>query len=375
MAPAAKSPRSRAPPRGRHGAAPAVARRPVTTAEEKLVQEMLELAFHRAAKVATSGDSRVDRQRRLALRKIGRTSGNLLRQLRLATQPFQDEAEIGPFRLGLLEQRLGPGALHRSLARVRRAQERITRFRTEEERRVPRMETRDEIASAVRRYYGRSASLLREVASDLLRIREADRLLRDRPALEGGASVVVIAGYPNVGKSSLLTRLTRARPKVAPYPFTTVAVSVGHAKLGPIGTAEVVDTPGILDRAGRSSGPIEQEAMLAVRSGGPVVLFLLDPTGTCGWPLVDQEALLGRLRERFPEKTFLEVENKSDLSPPPSHRRRISCKSGEGIEALLEELDRALRAVGGGLPPLPPMEEEPWVEGQSPSAASGGSDE
>lgn len=352
--------------RGRSPAAPPTRRAParppspmeIEDPEERLVQEMLELAFHRAAKVSVSGDSTLQRQRRLALRKIGRASGNLLRQLRIRARPYADDASLGPFRLALLEERWGKGGLQRSLLRVRRAQERLIRLRTEEERKVPRLEERDDIAQAVRRYYGRSASLLREVAPDLLRLREGERLLKDRPSLEGKESTVVVAGYPNVGKSSLLARLTRAKPKIAAYPFTTVAVAVGHAPLGPLGRAQFVDTPGMLERDASRRNPIEREAFLAVREGGPVIVFLLDPSGSCGWPLTDQEALLARLREAFPDREFVEVENKIDLLRHPSSRLKISCISGEGIEALQQRIGELLRERAGGLPPLPPIRDE-----------------
>ncbi len=344
-----------------------------------MVQELLELAFHRASKVAVSGDTTLQRQRRMALRKIGRASGNLLRQLRLKGRPFEDEAALGPFRLALLAERWGPGGRERSLLRLRRAQERLIRFRSEEERRIPRMEEREEIARAVRRYYGRAASLLREISADLVRLREMERLLKDRPSLEGPASTVVIAGYPNVGKSSLIARLTRAQPKIAPYPFTTVAVAVGHAPLGPLRKAQLVDTPGMLDRDAEERNPVEREAFLAVREGGSIVVFLLDPSGSCGWPIEHQEALLDKLKRAFPARTFLEVENKADLwvrpavpdpspsssgtpptAPSLSHppRLRISCLTGEGVEELQERVSELLKESSGGLPPLPPIRDE-----------------
>jgi nucleolar GTP-binding protein len=319
---------------------------------------MLELAFHRAAKVSVSGSSATERHRRLALRKIGRTSGNLLRQLRLAGHAFEDPETLGPFRRALLEERLGKNAIALSLRRLRRAQERLIRLRTEEERLVPRLEEREQIAQAVRRYYGRAASLLREVAGDLARLEEAQRLLRDRPALDPSSPVVAVVGYPNVGKSSLVARLTRSHPKVAPYPFTTLSVAVGHASIGPLRQAQLVDTPGMLERAEADQNAIEREAFLALGTGGNVVVFLLDPSGSCGWPLAEQEALLSRLKARFPEKTFFEVENKADLGRTGTGRRKISCATGDGVDALMVDLATALQEEGGGLPPLPPLREE-----------------
>ena len=322
-----------------------------------LGQELLEIAFHRASTVSVGGKTPLARARHLALRKIGRTSGILLRHLRKRTQPFRVLSDLSPFTRSLLKERLGEGTLERSLSRLRVAQERMISFRTEEERRIPGLTERDAMADAVRRFYGRAASLIREVEPDLLRLDEAARLLKDRPALEGSLPAVVVTGFPNVGKSSLVGRLSSARPRVGPYPFTTVAVSLGHMTLGTEPKLQVVDTPGLLHDAGDTRHSAEREALLAMEAGQGLVLFLLDPTGSCGWPLSRQEELLGRLRARFPDRRFLEVENKADLLRSPSSRLKISCLTGEGLEDLLRTMEDAFREMHPGLPDLPPIRE------------------
>lgn len=264
--------------------------------------------------------------------------------------------EFSPFTRGLLREKFGEGNIERSLARLKTAQERLINFRTEEERAIPRMMTREELAAAVKRYYGRAASLMREVERDLLRMDQAKRLMKDRPALEPTTPTVVVAGYPNVGKSSFVGRITTADPKVAAYPFTTLAVAVGHAPLGPMGTAQVVDTPGLMDR--NKTHAAEREALLALEAGGKVVLYLLDPTGSCGWPLADQEALLERLKARFPDRVFIEVENKADVLKTSTTRPKISCRTGDGIDEVVALLKKALESTSPDLPPLPALRDE-----------------
>jgi nucleolar GTP-binding protein len=152
----------------------------------------------------------------------------------------------------------------------------------------------------------------------------------------------VVAGFPNVGKSSLVARLSSARPAVAEYPFTKLAIEVGHTDLG-FDRLQVVDTPGVLDRAGRAN-PAETEAVTAVQGAAGAVLFVLDPSETSGYPMAQQEALLARWRAEFPGLPILAVETKSDLAPGTAgaDRLRVSARTGEGLEELRRAIEELL---------------------------------
>ncbi|MGD0250990.1 MAG: GTPase, partial [Thermoplasmata archaeon] len=203
---------------------------------------------------------------------------------------------------------------------------------------------------------GRLASFVREVDPDITRLRSIAGYLRERPHLEPALPTVVIAGFPNVGKSSLVARLSSARPKVADYPFTTLAIAVGHADLG-FDRLQVVDTPGVLGRPGRAN-PAEVEAKTTVRGAATVVLFVLDPTETSGHTLAEQEELLERWRVEFPSLPIVAVETKCDLRRSASDRLKVSAVTGEGTEALLEKIRSLVRSTGD-LPPLQEATVEP----------------
>jgi nucleolar GTP-binding protein len=309
-------------------------------------QKLLDMAFHKAKTVSRKGKSPLERGRSLTAGKIGRACGMLLRHLSLARAPFKRMEEIPPFTLALFEEKLGKGKLERSLNRVRVAEERIIGFRREEERKIPKLVDPALLKDSLRRFYGRASSAVREVEEDLVLLDKAAALMKQSPHIDPAVPTVVVVGYPNVGKSSLLRRLTSAVPKVASYPFTTLSVGVGHAEIGPTLRTQVVDTPGMLVRTPKKAkvaGGPEREAEAALDTSTGIVIFLIDPTGSCGWPLEDQMKLLERLKAAHPGRTMLLVENKADLMHGDSGNIKISCLTGEGIDELTELLKKELR--------------------------------
>ncbi len=121
----------------------------------------------------------------------------------------------------------------------------------------------------------------------------------------------MIAGYPNVGKSSFVALVSSASPEVASYPFTTKGLAVGHFKVGST-RCQVVDTPGLLDRPLGQRNEIEMQAISALRHLGDVLLFIIDPSGTCGYEPDEQMRLLDEVREHI-DMPLLVAANKVDL--------------------------------------------------------------
>jgi nucleolar GTP-binding protein len=343
-----------------------VARRRASGDEPPPSVGILDAAFHRAALVTPHGPSKSERDRLRAKLKVVRSAATIVRHLRLEARRFAPPG-LTDFEGALVAGAYGDGTLDRSLVRLRRAEERIRGLARDAERATARASGSDELGDQIRAYYGRLSSFVREVDPDIERLRSVTRFLRQRPRLEPGSPTLVIAGFPNVGKSSLVARLSSARPKVAPYPFTTLSVAVGHADLG-FDRLQVLDTPGVLGRRGRSNAA-ETEATVAVDRAATAVLFVIDPTGTSGYSLEEQEALLEKWREEYPNVPIVDVETKADLARRATSRPQVSAKTGAGIEELWSRL-RPLLTPPGELPPL-----EESVEESSPTVAADGSPE
>jgi GTP-binding protein len=160
-----------------------------------------------------------------------------------------------------------------------------------------------------------------------------------------------LVGFPNAGKSTLLAKLTNARPKIAAYPFTTVSPNLGVIEFGGK-QFRIADVPGLLENAHKGVGlglsflkHIEKTA---------VILYILDPTA--GDPEEAFRILRNELNQyssSMLKKKSLIVVNKSDLLEDETEidkfrkktlaRKKtvlVSGLTGDGLDVLREEIRR-----------------------------------
>jgi nucleolar GTP-binding protein len=193
-----------------------------------------------------------------------------------------------------------------------------------------------------KRAVARLSSIVHRVDRDLRFLNEVRNALRVLPELRDEFTVVV-AGYPNVGKSSFIRLVSSAEPEVASYPFTTKGIIVGHRRVGRSGV-QFIDTPGILDRPPEERSPIERQAVAALMHAAQAVLFILDPSERCGYPVENQLALMEEVKGMVGVPMVIAV-NKADVKGMEGFPN-MSTLTGEGVDAVLE----ALLRIGGPSP-------------------------
>ncbi len=173
---------------------------------------------------------------------------------------------------------------------------------------------------------------------------------------------VGIVGFPNAGKSTLISRISSARPKIAAYPFTTLAPNLGGVDLGDFRTFVVADIPGLIEGAHRGQGLGMKFLRHIERTR--VLIHLVDVSEMSGRdPARDLEVVNGELNafgEDLARKPQVVAANKIDAL---ADRRRleglkgrceaagvsfhpVSAVTGAGIRDLLEEVWSMLSAPG-----------------------------
>jgi nucleolar GTP-binding protein len=185
-----------------------------------------------------------------------------------------------------------------------------------------------------KRTVARLASMVHQIDKDLRFLNEVRNVLRKLPHVED-ACTIVIAGYPNVGKSSFIRQVSSAVPEVASYPFTTKGIIVGHRSIGRE-RIQFVDTPGILDRPVDQRNAIEKQALSAMMNVADIILFILDPSEHCGYPMDVQLNLLKEVKGMI-EVPLVVVANKSDIVGAEGYLT-MSTQTGDGVEAVLAEI-------------------------------------
>jgi len=157
---------------------------------------------------------------------------------------------------------------------------------------------------------------------------------------------VGLVGRPNVGKSTLLRRLSAARPKVGDYPFTTLRPHLGLVKLSPYRSFVLADIPGLVEDAHRGRGLGDQFLRHIERTR--VLVFLLEALSTdLTGDLESLRRELKLFKEGLSSKPFLVAVNKVDLVRGrrrfPSSFCPISALTGEGLAGLLRRLGMMLK--------------------------------
>ncbi|MCD7782192.1 MAG: 50S ribosome-binding GTPase [Methanosphaera sp.] len=159
--------------------------------------------------------------------------------------------------------------------------------------------------------YGRIVSVVKRIDKELDFLDFAKRELKNMPNINFDAVRVVIAGFPNVGKSTLLNNITDAKPKVANYPFTTQGLQIGNYELN-YKQYQIIDTPGLLDRSINDMNEIELNAIAALEHLGDIIIYIFDPSETSGYLMENQFLLYEEIKKVF-ETPMICLFNKTDL--------------------------------------------------------------
>ncbi len=266
-------------------------------------------------------------------------------KLEVYVKKFPSIEQLPKFYQEIIDIKIDTDKLKKSLGAVDWARKTCMMIYSKQGRSLKKTGNIDFLKQKQKEIYGRISSVLYQINENLKFLANAQNIMKKFPSIQD-VPTIVIAGYPNVGKSSLLRLLTSAKPQIAIYPFTTKQIHVGHIKRKEkftTKTYQIIDTPGLLDRPLSKRNNIERQAIAALSYLADLTVFIFDPSETCGYSIKNQRNMLSQIKKLFSDVPLLVVENKVDLKKTNSSHLKISCKNGDGIDKLTSEIFRMIK--------------------------------
>lgn len=307
---------------------------------EKIIEEAFRSASEKAAKTFIKG-KRVELAKERERVRITTVGNMISKKLFSIVKSYPDLKSLPEIYKELLRIYLSEKELANILSSISWTARKIAELKKISLKKLKHVKSSYEARSIRKEFYGRVASLLKKISKDVKKLAILQEL-KKLPDFEE-TFTISLAGLPNVGKSSLLWRLTGSKPKIRNYPFTTQGLMLGYIEEKGK-RIQIIDTPGLLDRPLEKRNKIEKKAIAALKTLADLVIFIFDVSGSA--PIKEQENLFSEIKKFFAkDKGMIVIANKIDIANEKIledvkkyNPILISCKTGEGVEKLKREI-------------------------------------
>ena len=153
---------------------------------------------------------------------------------------------------------------------------------------------------------------MKKLNASLCYLEEVRKHMSRLPSIDPTDRTLILCGFPNVGKSSFMNKITRANVDVQPYAFTTKSLFLGHMDYQFI-RWQVIDTPGILDHPLEERNTIEMQSITAMAHLQAAILFFIDLSGQCTYTIEEQISLFRNIHPLFAGKPLFLICSKTDV--------------------------------------------------------------
>ena len=313
--------------------------------------ELLDKGFSRGKKQAdlmrTQKIPKHLKGKRIEERRVITSCQVIKDKLKSILDSIPDIEDLPPFYQDYIDITVGVDDMKQALGGLNWAYGILTQLEKEYGSKI-RKNPSEKATTLQKQAYGRIASVVNKIKKNLDFLDFAKANLRNMPTIDFDATTIVIAGFPNVGKSTLLNQISGADPQIANYPFTTKGIQIGHVERH-WKSIQIIDTPGLLDRPVLEMNDIELNAIVALEHLADAILFIFDASETCGFALESQYNLLKQIEKIFSNIPVIYLFNKMDLIEDTSYVEQyvdeldnsilISAIEGEGIDKINKVLE------------------------------------
>lgn len=254
-------------------------------------------------------DVNLNKRKDLELQKIRFLNDRLNDSLKKIIKSFPNFAKTQEVYINLINtSEVGVTEIKDALARLLWIVNTIDEFTQVTESKMKKTKTQKTMGFLMKKYLGKVNSLFYKNKTFFRRLDEARKFINKLPTFED-LHTISIAGFPNVGKSTLMKKITGSDVEIQNYPFTTKGLMFGYLKEDGVKYIQFIDTPGLLGRDKNNS--IEERAQLVVTRYSQSIIFVIDFTESSGYNVDSQYKLLRRTEEL--QKNIVIYLSKTDL--------------------------------------------------------------
>lgn len=258
--------------------------------------------------------------------------------------------EADPFYRDIVSLLFGEKQIIDNYKRVRGLNKVIDKLSEEFIGRISRSRNTKDMIRYRKRGLARLMSVIKRRSDIIDFFAKLHRFASRLPSISRENPLIIVAGPPNVGKSSLVMKISSAKPEIAEYPFTTKKISLGHLVINGQ-RVQIMDTPGLLDRPMAERNEIEKQAILAIKHLADVLIYMFDPSPMRYYPIEKQVNLLKEIEGIFKGLYIIRVSNKADIRDTDVTEKlsedviEISILTEYGLDTLMRELREVLSGM------------------------------
>ncbi|KAJ1527199.1 hypothetical protein ONE63_008730 [Megalurothrips usitatus] len=280
---------------------------------------------------------KISRIRQFYMRKVKYTQQTIHDRLSMIIQEFPKLDDVHPFYADLLNVLYDKDHFKLALGQLNTARHLVDNVAKDYVRMLKFGDSLYRCKTLKRAALGRMATIMKRQSPNLQYLEQVRQHLSRVPTIDPYTRTILITGFPNVGKSSFINKITRADVEVQPYAFTTKSLYVGHTDYKYL-RWQVIDTPGILDHPLEERNVIEMQAITALAHLRACILYFVDLSEQCGHSIEEQVQLYESIKPLFVNKPLLVVLSKSDVAKlsdlPPDRREAFKPFEQEGVPLL-----------------------------------------
>ncbi|KAJ2453016.1 Nucleolar GTP-binding protein 1 [Coemansia sp. RSA 2336] len=290
---------------------------------------------------------KITRIRQFYMRKVKFTQDSFDEKLRQILEEFPVLDNVHPFYADLMNVLYDKDHYKLALGQINTARHLIDAVAKDYVRLLKFGDSLYRCKQLKRAALGRMATIMKRQKDSLSYLEQVRQHLARLPSIDPNTRTLIVCGFPNVGKSSFMNKVTRADVDVQPYAFTTKSLFVGHMDYKYL-RWQVIDTPGILDHPLEERNTIEMQSITALAHLRAAIMFFIDLSELCGYSIQQQMSLFNSIKPLFANKPTLLVISKIDTCTlddlKPEDRELVEKVTQEGvvISQLSSHLDKGV---------------------------------